>query len=196
MYEHIKGTLVKTTPLYAVLEAHGVGYKIWVPVNNSLNEIGKETLLYTYLVVKEDSHSLYGFEKEEQRELFEQFLSISGIGPKTALLLVGHLDPAHFFHAIAQGDVRLLCKVPGIGKKTAERLIVEMKDKCKGFSTAVFSLNKKDPSAINDAVSALIHLGYTPIRAQQSIKSALDKAGKELNASELITQALKEGYVS
>jgi Holliday junction DNA helicase RuvA len=153
----------------------------------------KVTLFLTQ-VVREDAHTLYGFLERGARDLFETLITVSGIGPKTALTLIGHVDLATFHHAIISNDTRLLSKIPGIGKKTAERLVIEMRDKLK-------SLSKKGPaqsttipgidSMVADAISALLNLGYNPATAQKAVQSA--KAEREdVDLSSLIGLALKK----
>ncbi len=194
MFEYIKGTLINIDPIQAIVEANGIGYKLFIPINAYSEAIpGKEILLYTSYIVREDAHILYGFFSIEERDLFESLRSVNGIGPKTAICLIGHLGISNFQQAIIENDFRIICKVPGIGKKTAERLIIEMKDKHKLFeklSSAKSNKNNSNP-AVSDAIRALINLGYHPIKARK----AVDIASKENNTDNpaiLISLALSK----
>lgn len=200
MYAHIRGNLIYSSPIFAVLEANGVGYKIFIPTNlfGELGAMGEEVFLFTSFVVREQSHALYGFINEEGRNLFEVLLNVSGIGPKTALSLIGHLSYEDLIEAIRREDDKILSKVPGIGKKTAERLILEVKDKLpKGSSRSVdqYTLkistkNSKEDLAL-DALSALLNLGYKEAHAQKAIQKALHQGGDEIELPKLITLSLK-----
>jgi Holliday junction DNA helicase RuvA len=195
MIYHLKGTLTEASPLHITIDVHGVGYGILTPINTlgKLPQIGKEILLYTSLQVREDSQKLYGFLTKEERALFEKLIEISGIGPKTALSLLGHLEISDLEIALQQSNTALLSKVPGIGKKTAERLTIEMKDKIKSLKgtslTGISSLKETGPVA--DAISALINLGYSAVQAQKAVNSAAKDIGKEPQLADLIKVALK-----
>jgi Holliday junction DNA helicase RuvA len=189
MYTYLKGILNQATPLLAIVDVQGVGYAVSIPLNTytKLPPVGSSLLLHVSFVVREDAHRLYGFLAEEERDLFELFIAISGIGPKTALALIGHIDLTDLQAAIGQGNSAFLCKIPGIGKKTAERLIVELKDK-----TA--KLSKKSTPTVKgagDAISALIHLGYNAAQAQKAVQAALKSGPKEPELAALITSALR-----
>jgi Holliday junction DNA helicase RuvA len=191
MYSFIRGTLVQMAASYAVIETHGVGYKVHVPIHSPLS-LGKEVLLHTSFVVREFSQSLYGFLQEEERDLFETLLEISGIGPKIALNLIGHMTYSGLYEAVFKKDLQSFIKVPGIGKKTAERLLVELKDKLdlkkQEFSIPA-SLHSKQ-QAIQDAIKALMNLGYNSAAAQKAIKKTLEHS-EELDLPALISTALK-----
>ena len=187
MYEYLKGKLIAADPHRATLEVSGIGYSLLIPLStySKLPDPGENVLLYTSLIVREDSHTLFAFLSAEERDLFRSSCSISGIGPKTALALVGHLDQDDLHTAIASGNVSLLSKVPGIGKKTAERLILEMRDKLvKGDS-------KKISVPHGDALNALINLGYNSLQAQKAIKKALAHFDSEPELGDLIRVALR-----
>ncbi len=181
MFEYIKGTLVSITPHSAVVDVNGVGYLLYTPLSafSAAPPIGKDTLFYISSVIREDSYKNFGFLKREERDLFEKIGSVSGIGPKTALALIGHLNSAALESAITTANTTILSKIPGIGKKTAERLIVELRDKVlKGLKksplphTAKHEITEED-QMINDALSALMNLGYNSLQAQQALKKAL-----------------------
>ncbi len=191
MWEYIKGILTEASPAKAVVEIQGIGYQLHIPLSTygKLPQIGKEVLFYIASVIREDSHRNYGFLVRQERDLFEKFCEISGIGPKTSLGLVGHMEVGDLQRCIAQGNVALLCKVPGIGKKTAERLMIELKDKIK--ITTGSSSTFGEGGKISDAISALINLGYPAARADKAIQTALSKSQTEPPLAELITQALR-----
>ena len=196
MIEYIKGVLVESTPLKTVVETGGIGYCIFIPLSNysKLPNIGERVQLFISTIIREDSHKQYGFLTTSERDLFETLIEVSGIGPKTALALLGHLEATDLQIAISQSDVGSICKVPGIGKKTAERLIVEMRDRFqKTASLPTFvSLSKTDSSVAKDALSALVNLGYQPLLAQKAIKLALEEKGQEEDLGKLITLALRK----
>lgn len=197
MYDYIKGTLTDLLPSRAILENHGVGYSLWIPLSSfaALCKLkGQDTCLFVSFVVREDSQRLFGFIDRNEREVFEKLSEISGIGPKTALSIIGHLSLQELEHVIHEQDVLSLSKVPGIGKKTAERLILDMKDKLKHLKTAVNThepLSKEHLSLMTDALSALVHLGYHQATAQAAIKKTLKTTPAPLPLAELISLALK-----
>lgn len=199
MIAFIKGTLIQATPASIVVETGGIGYKIFIPasVYPKLPQIENPVLLHTSHVIREISQTLYGFLSYQERDVFEALMGVSGIGPKLALSLIGHLSTHDLQHAIANHDIASLSKVPGIGKKTAERLIIEMRDKLSQLlppdpSSLAVHVNA-DPRAqkISDAMSALINLGYNQMTAQKAIKKTLKDLPESIDLAELITSALK-----
>jgi holliday junction DNA helicase RuvA len=198
MLEYIKGTLIKVEPNKAIVEANGIAYKLLIPISSYSSDIvtTKDVLFYTSLVVREDSHTLYGFLQEMERDLFEMLITVTGIGPKIALTIIGHLTLENLHLAIVNDDCRLISKVPGIGKKTAAKLIIEMRDKLKkldGFmdATMIPNQNEGNTQEVSDAIHALIHLGYNPIQAQKAIKKAVEEDTSSTTAS-LISFALSQ----
>ncbi len=194
MYEFIRGKLVSSTALRAIVDVNGIGYSISVGLNtySRLPQLEEEVVLYLSFVVREDSHTLYGFLTLAEREFFEKLTNISGIGPKTAIALLGHIDLVDLQMAILHGNIALISKSPGIGKKTAERLIVEMRDKIKQDKTHPTSSEPgQKRGVIGDAISALINLGYHPIEAQKAVKKVTIDPSKEPDLGKLITSALK-----
>lgn len=183
MYAFLKGTLVETTPEGTVLDCSGIGYLIHTP-SNFHETPGSETTLHISAVYREDSQKLFGFATKKEKELFEKLSDVSGIGPKTALNLISHLSGDDLVSAITHSNTKLLSRVPGIGKKTAERLIVDMRDK-----VAKLSLGKLPVQ--NDAINALMNLGYSMPKAKSAIDSALAQSDKPPPLSQLITSALK-----
>lgn len=199
MYAYIKGQLQHADAQYAVLEAGGIGYKIFIPGNlfSKLPHMGETIILHTSFVVREQSQALYGFLTVNERDLFEILLNVSGIGPKTALSIIGHLSMSDLQSAILSGDIPTISRVPGIGKKTAERLIVEMRDKAPSLLTpdpsnlAIHSLCDPHSQQTKDALSALINLGYNQTIAQKAIKKTLSDFPEGIDLATLITTALK-----
>lgn len=198
MFTYFKGILKATHPTYVVIEVQGIGYLIFIPARliGHLPSIEQPLHLFTSYVVREFAHTLYGFIDEQERNLFEALINITGIGPKLGLSLIGHLTISELHLAIANQEVSHLCRVPGVGKKTAERLIVELKDKLASFlpadsNSCVLSQGMQN-KAIQDAMLALINLGYTQQTAQKAIKQSLKELAEPLDLATLITLALKK----
>lgn len=191
MIAFIRGKLVLSSPQKAVVETNGVGYDILIPLSTASNlpQIGSEIFFHTSLVVREESHTLYGFLKAEDKDLFHLLLNINGIGPKTALNVIGFFSLENLSEAVHSQDIASLSKIPGIGKKSAERLIVELKDKLPGFGS-VKSFQIAVPK-MEDAVSALVNLGFTPSASQKALKKTCDLHGEDLELTDLITLSLK-----
>ncbi len=195
MYSFIRGNLRASSPTCVVLEASGIGYKIFIATSTfaELPDLNFECLLHVSYVVRELSITLYGFMQPVERDLFEQLQNVSGIGPKSALSLIGNLGPGSLQAAIHGEDITSLCKVPGIGKKTAERLIIDLRDKIAYSPTELALKAPADPQKekISDAMNALINLGYNHLTAQKAIKKALQEVPEEIDLAALITSALK-----
>ncbi len=198
MFEYIKGTLVETSPHKAVVDVGGLGYSLLIPISTfaKLPQLGDNVFFYISTVIREDSHRNFAFLKREERDLFERLSHVSGVGPKTALALIGHLDSHDFETAITTANTAMIAKVPGIGKKTAERLIVELRDKMsaehKKISPKVDSKNMSiQDRLLSDATNALMQLGYNALQAQKAIKTALEKHEEPPELSTLITTALR-----
>lgn len=196
MYESIKGVLKDKDPLKAVVETGGIGYRIAIPLSTYAKLPAFETAIHLYLsqVVREDSNTLYGFLSKEERDLFEVLITLSGIGPKTALSIIGHIEITVFQRAVAAADIRILSKIPGIGKKTAERLVIEMRDKFKTGKPGkgqTIALSSAD-GMIGDAMNALIHLGYSPLDAQKAVNAALADKKDETDLGKLISSSLQK----
>ena len=196
MFELIRGILVDKEPHRVTVEASGVGYRLFIPVSAyaSLPDLNAFVLFFLSQVVREDAHTLYAFLGKEERDLFELLLTISGIGPKTALGFIGHMELSTFYLAVEAADIRLLSTIPGIGKKSAERLVIEMRDKLKGVKRGV---RNAFPSCIgaslaSDAMYALINLGYAPQQAQKAVHAAVEEQRGKGGLSEVITSALQK----
>lgn len=194
MFEYIAGPLAHASPTHAIVDIQGVGYRLHIPFNNytKLPQLGTKVTFYISTVIREDAHKLYGFLTLNERDLFENLINISGIGPKTALALIGHMDIHDLQTAVSQGNISQVCKIPGIGKKTAERLIVEMRDKIFKISGDIPLLPLKGESAVlADAIRALINLGYNSAQAQKAVKTAALDIDGEPPLALLITSALR-----
>lgn len=199
MYAYLKGTLIEAHPSHVIIEVRGIGYSLFIPCRalGELPILGQPVQFYTSFVVREFSHALYGFLTIQERDLFELLMNITGVGPKLALSLIGHLSFHELHAAVMQQNLPTLCKVPGVGKKTAERLVVELKDKLQNLQPpdgGCLAINiNLDPKAqmIQDAMLALINLGYNQSMAQRAIKQTLKDLPEEADLALLITSALK-----
>lgn len=197
MIARLKGIVLESTPLMVVLESAGVGYEVNIPVTTAekVPAIGVECSLYTHSVYREDSATLYGFATRDDRDFFRLLVEkVSGIGPKIAISMLSRMSPELLRSAIASSDVALLSKCPGIGKKTAERMVIELKDKV-GVSTSAGvtesgQANSSEPSAFQDAVASLMTLGYKPADADKLIRKAVSKLDANASVEELIKVAL------
>jgi len=194
MYHHIKGTLVHKTPAEAVIEAGGVGYQINISLNtfDKLPEAGNQAKLLTYLHVKEDIMQLFGFASEKERRVFKILIGISGIGPKLALTVLSHMAPEDLEQAVANQDMTMLTAISGIGKKTAERLLVELKGKIADAVVEGLPTIKGQGVAVSDpAIDALMSLGLNYAEAKNAVEKAKAKLGDKAPVEQLIREALK-----
>ncbi len=187
MYAYLRGQLVEATPGHATLEINGIGYELPIPVSAlaHLPQLGDEVMFYTAWVVREQSHTLYGFLSKEERNLFNALITLSGIGPKTALSLIGHLSLGQVQEAIDLQNATVFARVPGIGKKTAERLLIDLQGKVKLKATSPGS------TALHDALQALLQLGYSRDHAEKALKKASSDLADPSDLSKLIAAALK-----
>lgn len=200
MITRITGTLAAATPLAAIIETGGLAYEVNIPVTTAerLPALGQQARLHTLVVYREDAQTMYGFATEEERDFFRLLVEkVTGIGPKTALSVMSKLSLPVLHGAIAAGDVALLAKCPGIGRKTAERLVVELRDKLavSAAPAPAGGATKSDVSAagenkIRDAVLALVALGYKAADADKSVRQALVALGPAATTEALIKKAL------
>lgn len=199
MIGRLRGFLAEKQPPHLVLDVNGVGYEIEVPMTTlyRLPHVGEPVTLHTHLVVREDAHLLYGFYEKRERELFRELIRLNGVGPKLALALMSGLDVDELVRCVQAQDTSALTRIPGVGKKTAERLLVELKDRFKAWETqpGTFALVSNGPNAPepvataeSDAVSALISLGYKPQEASKAVSAIKEK---DLSSADLIRRALK-----
>ena len=200
MIGRLRGTLLEKQPPQLLLDVAGVGYEVSAPMTTfyELPEKGIEVTLHTHLAVREDAHVLYGFLHEQDRALFRSLIKVSGVGPKLALAILSGVSADEFVGRVHAGDSASLTKLPGVGKKTAERLVIEMKDRLKdwqgvtlvsGFAAdAVIDPAALDKAAVKDAISALVSLGYKPQEASRMV-SHVESDG--LSSEEVIRLALR-----
>jgi Holliday junction DNA helicase RuvA len=192
MYDYIKGKLVEKNPAYAVIEANGVGYLMNISLHTySILKEDDHCTLYAHLVVKEDALVLFGFAETEERELFRQLIGVSGVGANTARMILSSLSPAEITQAIVNGNVSLLQSIKGIGTKTAQRIIVDLKDKLSKelipYEKVGFLHNTKK----EEALSGLMILGFQKMVAEKALNKVLESGGSTLSVEQLIRNALK-----
>ncbi len=198
MITFLEGVLVEALPTHVVMSVHGVGYHVAIPLSSydKLPAVGQQFKILTHLQVREDAHILYGFCSAAERDLFRLLVAnVSGIGPRTALDVLSGTSVTSFKAAVVAGDTASLSRVKGIGKKTAERIVVELKDKV-GVAAAWEAASAghaptPQEAQINDAVLALIALGYKQADAHKAVKTAQEKGGAALSVEEMIRAALK-----
>lgn len=193
MFSYIKGSLEIKSSNYIVVENNGIGYKVFMSAKSigTIGEIGNSIKVHIHYHVREDEISLYGFNSEEELRMFEILISVSGIGTKSAIAMLSDISPSSFALAVINDDITRLTKIPGVGKKTAQRLILELKDKLKSEDLSCDTdedTNSNKVEIDQDAVTALKVLGYS----KKEIENALNKADiKGLNTEEIIKLALK-----
>ncbi len=181
MIAHLRGTLLSKSPNAAVVECGGVGYDLAISVQcyTRLPQESHSVALHVNTQVREDAIALFGFLDRDEKRLFEKLITISGVGPKLAITLLSGVEAAALAHAIRSADHALLVRVPGIGKKTAERIVLELKDKLEGLaaSPAAEAPETATGGAVDDVLSAMVNLGYTRVAAQKAIESAIHSSG-------------------
>lgn len=189
MIAHLNGRLVEKTPTYIVVECGGVGYLVKISLN-TFSKIGddEQIKIFTQLQVREDAHTLYGFHSIKERDMFNHLISVSGIGANTAILMLSALTPDEIAAGILGEDVKLIQSIKGIGAKTAQRVIIDLKDKVdkSAFETEnIFTVNNTNQ---NDALTALLSLGFDKKRAEKALQKV---AAADQSVEEMIKQALK-----
>jgi Holliday junction DNA helicase RuvA len=198
MITFLEGALVEAFPTHVVLQVHGVGYHVFIPLSSydKLPAPGASCKILTHLVVREDAHQLFGFMSSAERDLFRLLVNnVSGIGPRTALDVLSGASVVMFKAAVVAGDAKALARIKGIGKKTAERIILELKDKVGVTAAWEAASAEHAPSAeelrINDAMLALITLGYKQVEALKAVREVAARPGASQEPDELVRQALK-----
>jgi Holliday junction DNA helicase RuvA len=192
MYAYIDGKLVFKCPTYVVIDAGGVGYHINISLNTyAALKDAERCKLYTWLHVKEDGHTLYGFFEEGERRLFLHLISVSGIGPNTGRMILSSITPAEIQIAIVKGDVPLIQRIKGIGPKSAQRMILELQDKLKKEGPDSLISMPQNITAKDEALSALVMLGFTKNIAEKALDVAVKSEGESLTVERLIKIALK-----
>lgn len=200
MISFLRGMVADKVPAQVTVDVHGVGYEVLISLSSydALPAIGAEVRLLTHLVVREDAHTLYGFMSATERDLFRLLINtVSGIGPKIALSVLSGMNPTAFRGAVAAGDVKALSRINGVGKKTAERIVVELRDKVGAAgvweaASAQHGLSAEE-QRINDAVLALIALQIKAPQAQEAVRAAQALLGAQATPEELVRVALKQG---
>ena len=202
MIGRLRGVLVEKQAPEILIDVNGVGYELQMPLTSfyELPEINHEAVIYTHFVVREDAQLLYGFITKQERALFRLLIKTNGVGPKLALTILSGMTASEFVGCVERDDIVTLVKLPGVGKKTAERLLVEMRDKLKSLMEAsagserefVLQSNYSPAPTVNsaeeDAISALISLGYKPVQASKSVAAAYHEG---MDSETLIKAALK-----
>lgn len=199
MITHLRGKLAQAHPTHAVVDVNGVGYEVTIPLStyDRLPPPGQSVELLTHLAIREDAHELYGFANPEERDLFRLLVQrVSGIGPKTALAVLSGTSVAAFKGAVVHGDAKALAQIKGVGKRTAERMIVELKDHV-GVAGAWEAASAKhaltpEEQKINDAVLALISLGWKQVEAHRLVRAAFDRLGADVEVETLVRDALRQ----
>jgi len=197
MFAYIKGKITYKRNEYVVVEANGIGYKIFTSLSTiqSVGAVGEEVMMYTHLYVREDIISLYGFSTQEELSMFELLISVSGVGPKVAVSLLSSVTPSKFSLAVITDDIKTLTKAPGIGKKMAQRIVLELKDKIRKEQLVAADgaeeegvLTGSENSRIPEAISALMVLGYTPLEASRAVSAVYSD---DMDLESIIKNALK-----
>lgn len=195
MIGRLRGTVIEKSPPSLVVDVHGVGYEVVAPMSTfyRLPDVGQEVVLFTQMVVREDAQLLYGFANPHERELFRQLIKVTGVGAKMSIAILSGMSPQDFVYAVQSSDLTALTRIPGVGRKTAERLVVEMRDRFKD-SEAVMAPLTGDAiasdvnDAVADAVSALVALGYKPQEASRWVRRI---SSNGMAREEIIRQALQ-----
>ncbi len=201
MIGRLRGTLLEKQPPELLIEVGGIGYEVQMPMScfYELPNIGEEAIIYTHFVVREDAQLLYGFNTVNERALFREVIKANGVGPKMGLGILSGMTASQFVSCVEREDISTLVKLPGVGKKTAERLVVEMKDRLKGWGAGdlftpatdaapIDSVPSSEQGAEEEAVSALLSLGY---KAPQASKVISQVAKQGMTSEQLIREALK-----
>ncbi|MFT6926443.1 MAG: Holliday junction DNA helicase RuvA [Psychromonas sp.] len=204
MIGRLRGVLIEKQPPEVLIEVSGVGYEVQLPMSSfyALPDAGEEAIIYTHFVVREDAQLLYGFADKHERAMFRELIKVNGVGPKLALAILSGMSANQFVQCIHNDAVTTLVKLPGVGKKTAERLVVEMKDRLKNWTGAdlltpesdkmvfdnEFSNSAAHGNAKDEAISALVSLGYKPVLAEKVIQQVYQEG---MDCEALIRSSLK-----
>lgn len=202
MIGRLRGLLIEKIAPEILIECNGVGYEVTMPMTSiyALPELNQEAIIYTHFVVREDAQLLYGFANKTERKLFRLLIKVNGVGPKLGLAILSSMSAEQFVSCVIHDDLTTIVKIPGVGKKTAERLLIEMRDRIKDWhsddSVSTFALNSPNSSSQpiitnnikGDAINALISLGYNQSQADKAIKAVFQS---DMNSEDLIRVALK-----
>jgi len=200
MITFLHGKLIEVLPTQVTVEINGVGYEVLIPLSSfdKLPAPGNEVKLLTHLAVREDAHTLYGFMTSAERELFRMLINtVSGVGPRIALNILSGMNPTAFRGAVANGDVKALSQISGVGKKTAERIVVELKDRIGAIgaweaASAQRALSA-DEQKLNDTVLALVALGFKQVEAHEAVRGTVAVLGQKATVEDLVRACLKKG---
>ena len=193
MITHIQGRLVEKNPTYVVIDCSGVGYKLNISLQTYSSIDQENCKLFTHLSIKEDSHTLYGFADENERHLFRNLISVSGVGPSTAQIILSTYSPEEIINHITSADVAAVQSVKGIGAKTAQRIIIDLKDKlAKGMPNSDLLFDKIDNTIKEEALSALLALGFAKKGAESKIEKVLKSNSEIASVEELVKTALTQ----
>ena len=190
MIAHLRGRILEKNPTHAIVEAGGVGYDVAISIAtfSGLAGEGSEVSLYIHTHVREDMLALYGFLLREEKQLFERLISVSGIGPKLAITVLSGMAPDALVTALRGNDLTALTRIPGVGKKTAERMVLELRDKLEGLAAAPAAAPASRME--EDVVSALVNLGYQRSAAEQAVKRAAGQSGDGASFEQLFRQTM------
>jgi Holliday junction DNA helicase RuvA len=192
LISYLEGKLIEKSPTLAVVDVNGVGYGVNIPLSTyeKLNNIGERVKLLTYQHVREDTLQLYGFLTPEEKETFKLLLTVSGIGPKSALGVLSCISVEDFQRSILEEDIDVLTSISGIGNKTAQRLVVELKEKLGKMDLKRLKVGERIDTEEDEAISALVSLGYTRLEAKRAILQVMGKSKGKLSVEELVKKAL------
>lgn len=193
MLAYILGKLAYKSPKYVIIDVNGVGFCVFAPLSTyyKLPQINETIKLFTYLHVREDAILLYGFKTTEEREAFEMLISVTGIGPKLAMNVLSELSVEEFKSAVMRNDPKILTSIPGVGKKIGQRILLELKEKVTLLpGKELKEIGRRE--IVNDAISALISLGYTQNSASSAVEKVLESTKEEISLESFIKQALRE----
>lgn len=208
MIGRLRGTLIEKLAPEVVIECQGVGYEVTMPMTSiyALPDVGQEAVVITHFVVREDAQLLYGFANNVERKLFRLLIKVNGVGPKLALAVLSSMSADQFVSCVMHDDLSTIVKIPGVGKKTAERLLIEMRDRLKDWQVSPVAVTTAAPgtieipihqqasapnSAKGDAINALVSLGYNQSQAEKAVKAIYQE---EMSSEDLIRDALKSMF--
>ena len=197
MIAHIQGFLHFKSPEYLVIDVDGIGYQVQVPLSTfyDLPQVGTAVSLHIHTHVREDALQLYGFQSPEEKTIFVRLISVSGIGPRLAVNILSGISPGELVECLSQNNLARLISVPGVGRKTAERIMVELRDKVSslalGHDVTVPARTAADEAMIEDALSALLNLGYKKGMAQRAIENARQRLEGEITLESLLKESLR-----
>ncbi len=189
MYEYIKGEIIETGPTHLIIETQGIAYHLHCSVQTAQNAADK-TKIFIHLLVKEDDMRLYGFADKDEREIFRQLISVSGIGPNTAIIMLSSLTPSEIKHAIETENIEIIKTIKGIGNKTAQRIIIELKDKMQKLQIDAGKTNIINNNAADEAISALQMLGFNKKTTEKILKKIFSET-PNLTPEDAVKKALK-----